>query len=115
MILKTKIEYREEDISKLTESDREKYTAKKAYLGDEFPEDELQISTIVREVVIDTDNGNLYVDMGEGKIKLQPLLSTDMIPYENDIVVYFNPTVVFEGTIDDIYNKLLEDKNINKN
>lgn len=114
MILKTRIEVREEDLSKLTEAEREKYEAKKAYLKDDFEPDEHVLVSRKIDAVIDTYDNVMYVDGGDGTVVLKPLLSNDLITTE-DGGMYLYPTVVFEGTILKIYRELKNDrKQLNK-
>lgn len=108
MILKTKIEYLEEDLSKLSDADREKYKAKKEYLGDNFPENEKIKTVVKKDAIIDMGNNLLYVDFGEGMIQVKPLFSADLITYEDGSASYFYPSVSFEGNLDEIYQKLIK-------
>lgn len=112
MILKTRIEVREEDLSKLTDTEKEKYEAKKAYLIAENkyePDEDVLVSRMI-DTVIDTQDNVMYVDGGDGTIILKPLLSNDLITTEEGEGMYLYPTVVFEGTIDKIYKELKNDR-----
>lgn len=109
MILKTRIEVREEDLSKLTEAEREKYEAKRDVLGDNFTPDEHVLVSRKIDAVIDTYDNVIYVDGGDGTVVLKPLLSNDLITTE-DGGAYLYPTVVFEGTIPKIYRELKNDR-----
>lgn len=115
MILKTRIEVREEDLSKLTEAERDKYEAKRDVLGDKFtPDDELFVSKMI-DAVIDTYDNVMYVDGGDGTVVLKPLLSSDLITTEDGGGMYLYPTVVFEGTINKIYRELKNDRKQSNN
>lgn len=112
MILKTKIEVREEDLSKLTEAEREKYEARKAYYASENKEFEPDESILVSRkipAIIDTENNLMYVDGEDGTIILKPLLSADLITNEDGQGMYLYPTVVFDGTINKLYTELKKD------
>ena len=110
MILKTTVEYEEENTSKLTEEEKQNYTAKKEFLGKDFPEDELLMDKIDKPVIIDTDNGKMYIDIGEGKISMRHLLDSEFFPLEDGTVGNFFSQVVFKGNLDELYNNLLEEK-----
>ncbi len=108
MILKTKVEYLEEDLSKLSDEDREKYKAKKEYLGNNFPENEKIMTVVRKDAIIDLENNLLYVDFGKGIIQLKPLLSADFVTYEDGSASYFYPNVSFEGNLEEIYQQLIK-------
>lgn len=115
MILKTKIEVREEDLSKLTEAEREKYQARKDYYiseNKEFEPDDSVLTSRKIDVVIDTVNNTIYVDEGDGTITMKHLLAMDLVTNEDGQAMYLYPTVNFEGKIDQIYKELKKDNKI---
>lgn len=114
MILKTTIEYEEENTAHLTEEEKQKYVAKKEFLGKDFPEAELLMDKIDKPVIIDTDNEKMYIDIGEGKISMRHLLDSEFFPLEDGSVGNFFSQVVFKGNLDEIYNTLLEEKSEQK-
>lgn len=110
MILRTKVEYEEENTSKLNEDEKAKYIAKKDFLGKDFPEEELIIDKVERNVIIDTDNDKIYIDIGEGKISMRNLLDSEFFPLEDGSIGNFFAQVVFKGNLDEIYENLLKEK-----
>lgn len=113
MILKTKIEITRDDVLKLTGVEKEKYEAKREVLGDAFEEDESLYGVVEKvDVVIDTINNLIYVDNGDGTITMKPLLSPDLVTSEDGQAMYLYPTVVFDGTIDQIFKELKKDNKI---
>ena len=110
MILRTTIEYEEENTSNLSEDEKEKYLAKKEFLGNDFPEAEILTHKIDRDGIIDTDNNKLYIDIGEGKISMRNLLDSEFFPLEDGSVGNFFSQVVFKGNLDEIEQNLIKEK-----
>lgn len=106
MILKTKVHILKEDISKMTEDEKMAYEAKKEYLAHDLKDEDIEYTLQLADCVIDTDNEHLYIDVGEGVIRLRPLLGTDLVGGEDESMDYTYPSISFLGTVDEIYEKL---------
>lgn len=106
MILKTQVHILKEDISKMTDEEKEKYEAKKEYLAHDLKDEDIEYTLQLADSVIDTEKEHLYIDVGDGVIRLRPLLGTDLVGDEGTIPEYIQPSISFLGSIDDIYKKL---------
>ena len=106
MILKTRVFILKEDLSKMSEAEKEKYQAKKDYLGDKLEDKDIVYSPQETDAVIDTKEHYLYIDMGEGKIRLRPLLGTDLVETADETPDYMFPVITFTGDINEIYEQL---------
>lgn len=109
MILKTKVYVLKEDMSEMSEIEKQAYEAKKQYLGDKLERKDMSLTTQPTDAVIDTKQGHLYIDMGDGTIRLRPLLGIDLISDEDDSPDYTFPTVTFFGDINEIYEELIKE------
>lgn len=105
MILKTQVYILREDLSSMSESEKEKYQAKKDFLGDKLQDTDIVYSTQKADAVIDTKQQHLYIDMGEGVIRLRPLLGIDLADDDE----YLYPTISFMGDINEIYEQLIKE------
>ena len=109
MILKTKVYVLKEDVSKMSEAEKEAYEAKKQYLGDKLEKKDMSLTTQPTDAVVDTKQHHLYIDMGDGTIRLRPLFGTDLVMDEDDSPDYTFPTITFFGDINEIYNELIKE------
>jgi len=107
MILKTKIKYEvPKDLSKLSEQERKIIEGKRIIHGEDYVEDDLYTDEM-RDGIIDTDNNHQYMDIDDGLVQMRDLLGGQFMPVgQEDFNILFEQ-VIFEGTIEEVYNKLI--------
>lgn len=104
MILKTKIDWLES--KKITDEEK----AKKEVLGDEYVAPKEEFEKTKKDAIVDTFTDKLYIEVSKNKVCIMRLLDTQFLPGADGSYEKFEDTILIEGTIDDIYEKLIESR-----
>lgn len=108
MILRTTIEWVQ--IKPLTEFE----IAKREVLAEEYEPPVDEYEELIKEAVIDTTNEKIYIEIEPDKICMIRLLDANYAYNENGGMERIEERLIFKETLENIYNKLIQEQQINK-
>lgn len=105
MIFKSKIYWTQ--TKEMSEKEKEIQQAKMEVLGDDYEfDEEIEFENTEKNVIIDTSDNIMYVELNEEEICISELLGGDYIMQENGDITKMKDMVYIKSTLKEIWEKL---------